>query len=141
MFDSVTLDHSSFYASPSLSQNPFRPISPSGLSSGGHYSSDVLVETRALQTRVSELEVINGLFKGSVQGMEKQVEESKRAEEIAREEARLSRMEVEDLKRRLIAMEAQMAEFTEGRATKRMRLSDIVKDDSDQDTSTSGAEA
>jgi GATA-binding protein len=144
MFDSVTLDHNSFYASPSLSQNPFRPISPSGLSQSGAYQGDVLVETKALQTRVSELEVINGLFKGSVQELEMRVEEHKRAEEIAKEETRLVRNDMEaqiaDLRRQLIATQAELAEVGEGRSAKRIRMSDIVKDDSDQETSTSGAE-
>jgi GATA-binding protein len=145
MFDSVTLDHNAFYSSPSLSQNPFRPISPSGLSqSGGAYHGDVLVETKALQTRVSELEVINGLFKGSVQELEVRVEDHKRAEEMAKEETRLIRNDLEaqiaDLRRQLIATQAELADFVDGRSAKRIRLSDIVKDDSDQETTTSGAE-
>jgi GATA-binding protein, other eukaryote len=150
MFDSVTLDHQAFY-SPSISQNPFRPASPSASSATGngitHLEPPQTVEARkALQTRVSELEVINGLFSGRVQELELSVDESKRKEEITREVERKVQAELEqalsreaELKRRVEELEAELTELREGPRTKRMRLSDLVEDGSQASTPLSSA--
>ena len=150
MFDSVTLDHQSFY-SPSIPQNPFRATSPSASSTTGngiaHLEPPQTVEARkALQTRISELEVINSLFSGRVQELELGVEEAKRKEDVARESERKTQVELEqalsreaDLKQKVEELEAELTELREGPRTKKMRLSDLVEDGSQASTPLSSA--
>ena len=53
-----------------------------------------------MKTRVSELEVINDLFRGRVTELEKSEKDARQAEEIRREEVQRLRKEVEELRQR-----------------------------------------
>lgn len=118
LFDNVSLPSEAF-ASPSLPQFALSQPSPSGSSINGSHleppqSYDALVNQRAhLQTRVSELEVINDLFRGRVTELEQGQEASRRSENAAREEASRLRSDLEaahsreeELKRRLEELES-----------------------------------
>lgn len=101
---------------------------------------------KALQTRISELEVINSLFSGRVQELELGVDEAKRKEDAAREAERKAQVELEqalsreaDLKQRVEELEAELTELREGPRTKKMRLSDLVEDGSQASTPLSSA--
>jgi GATA-binding protein len=133
MFDSVTLDHASF-SSPSLSQFPYRAPSPSASSMNGSshleppLSYDALqANCTALKTRVSELEVINDLFRGRVGELE-----ATETKALAEQAGAISR-EIE-FKRRIEELEAELADSQEEPKRKKMRLSDIVDDDSQAST-------
>jgi GATA-binding protein, other eukaryote len=114
---------------------------------GNHLELPQTLEARkALQTRVSELEVINGLFSGRVQELEVGVDEARRKEEMAREAERKAQSDLEislvreaELKRRVEELEAELADYREGPKAKKMRLSDLVRDESQ--ATTPGSEA
>jgi GATA-binding protein, other eukaryote len=151
VFDGVSLNDHAFH-SPSLPNNPYmRQPSPGSTSSinGSHLepplSYDQLVQSNtALKTRVSELDLINDLFKGRVSELEQSEKEARRNEELVRNNEKLLRDDLQaaqareaELKRKLEELEAELAEAKEsGPRQKRMRLSDIV-DESQASTPTS----
>ena len=89
-----------------------------------------------LKTRVSELEVINDLFRGRVSELEQSEQEARRNEAIAREAAERYKADMtaalareEDLKRRLDSIEAELHVYKEqAHPQKRLRLSDVSQD-------------
>lgn len=94
-----------------------------------------------MHTRISELEVINGLFSKHIQDLEHNINESKRKEEIALETERIAQGQLQqamsreaDLKRKVDELEAELAEFRDGPRSKKMRLSDLVEDGSQVST-------
>ncbi|OJD32220.1 gata transcription factor [Diplodia corticola] len=140
MFDGVTLNGHEFH-SPSLpSFMPHRQPSPSASSVNGSHleppmSYDGLATTNtALKTRVSELEVINDLFRGRVTELEQSEQRARQNEAHARDHEKLLQQDLDDshareadLKRRVDELEAELAEYRgDGPRQKRMRLSDIV---------------
>ncbi|KAI9695701.1 MAG: hypothetical protein M1820_008464 [Bogoriella megaspora] len=165
LFDSVTAFDSlpqQSSLSPSLPQFSLRQPSPSAshipASSGqlngtsGHleppqgYDAIVSLNT-SLKTRVSELEVINDLFRGRVAELEKSEREVRQAEEGSRAEIEMLRNEVEELKRKLAGAEAMTLldvingnakrngdEVEEdGKSAKRQRVEDNQTADADAD--------
>ncbi|PNS16996.1 protein GZF3 [Sphaceloma murrayae] len=147
IFDHVSLAESAFN-SPALPGFTLRHPSPSVSSMNGHldqtnggYQDMHSASNGAhLKTRVSELEVINDLFRGRVAELESSEQEARRSESMAREEtsrvkrdleAALGREEV--LKRRVEELEARINGDGEG-TRKRTRLSDASElDDAPQE--------
>ena len=148
MFDSVTLSDHGFNPSTSLpSLQPQHP-SPGSTSSVNdrHVETPptyegLLAANTSLKTRVSELEVINELFRGRVAELEQSDAAARRSEMVVREsESRLRRSledaqrREEDLKRRLGEIELDLSErdknhHNSGPAEphlKKVRLSDVV---------------
>ncbi|KAF2467344.1 uncharacterized protein BDR25DRAFT_317087 [Lindgomyces ingoldianus] len=139
MFDGVL--HSEVFHSPSLPSFNLRQPSPGSTSSvnGSHLepplSYDALgAQNTSLRTRVSELEVINDLFRGRVTELEQSEQEARRGEMAAREaEAQLRaseaqlRAELEEMRQRDAELKRRLDEYeNEGPRHKKMRLSDIV---------------
>lgn len=133
MFDGVL--HGDAFHSPSLPSFGLRQPSPGSTSSvnGSHLepplSYDALTaQNTSLRTRVSELEVINDLFRGRVNELENVEQEAKRAEQAARETEAQLRIELAEVKQREAELKRRLEEFEneEGPRHKRMRLSDIV---------------
>jgi len=129
MFDAASgAIHPDAFHSPSLSTGfPMRQPSPGATSSvnGSHLEPpltyDSLVAQNAyLKTRVSELEVINDLFRGRVTELENSEQEARGIEGQLRQELEESRVREADLKRRLDELES------EGPRHKKMRMSDLV---------------
>ncbi|KAK4554082.1 GATA zinc finger protein 3 [Recurvomyces mirabilis] len=133
IFDTVSLAPE--YHSPSLTTT-FRQPSPSSLSLNGPNSQldtpqthDQLVQqNRDLRTRVSELEVINGLFRGRVAELENSEQEARRVEKVKDEEIARLRSELEDAGRRIAELRKRPAqagheEDDSTDARKRARLS------------------
>ncbi|KAF2402073.1 hypothetical protein EJ06DRAFT_491996 [Trichodelitschia bisporula] len=136
MFDSVSLSDPSF-PSPSLPHFSFRHGSPSASSvNGAHLEppptyEGLLAQATGLKTRVSELEVINDLFRGRVTELEVSQAEARRAESGLRIERKEAAMREMELKRRVEELEAEVAEYrAEGPARKRLRVEDFVRDGS-----------
>jgi GATA-binding protein len=148
MFDSVTLSDHGFNPSTSLpSLQPQHP-SPGSTSSANDRHAEtpltyegLLAVNTSLKTRVSELEVINELFRGRVAELEQSDAAARRSEMIAREsESRLRRSledaqrREEDLKRRLGEFEFDLSERDKKNQNsnpvephlKKIRLSDVV---------------
>ncbi|KAL4795321.1 hypothetical protein BDV19DRAFT_398978 [Aspergillus venezuelensis] len=105
---------------------------------------DLLAANTSLKTRVSELDLINGLFRGRVAELEQSDATARRSEMILRDsEVRLrrslddSQRREEELKRRVAELERQLAEQSVERKpsqenpleplAKRMKLSDVVE--------------
>lgn len=127
MFDSVSLDGPSFH-SPSLPQFTYRAPSPAGSANGSHLEPPPTHETLTqLKTRISELEVINGLFRGRVSELES-------SEAMARDNENRARQDLHMSKRRIESLEAELAEYRDSAPRhKRVRMSDLV-DDSPEST-------
>jgi GATA-binding protein, other eukaryote len=149
LFDSVTLGDQGFSSANTLPALQLRQPSPGSTSSmvDRHLEAPqtyeaLLAANTSLKTRVSELEVINGLFRGRVAELEQSDATARRSEMIARDsEARLrrslddSQRREEELKRRLSELE-HVAEHSgslslQGNgsgepAMKKIRLSDVV---------------
>ncbi|KAF2089395.1 GATA transcription factor [Saccharata proteae CBS 121410] len=139
MFDGVTLNGHDFH-SPSLQGFGMRQPSPGASSINGSHMQppmsydDALGTNNTLKTRVSELEVINDLFRGRVAELEQSEQRARLDLEAARESENRMRIELEEtlareneLKRRVEELEAELADADkEGPRAKRMRLSDIV---------------
>ncbi|KAL4777482.1 hypothetical protein BDW60DRAFT_202376 [Aspergillus nidulans var. acristatus] len=150
LFDSVTAgDHTSQLPSVQLRQPS--PTSTTAPVDRHHEPpqtyEDLLAANTSLKTRVSELDLINGLFRGRVAELEQSDATARRSEMILRDsEVRLRRSlddaqrREEELKRRIAELERQLAEKTNGGNTsqenpleplaKRMKLSDVVEHDS-----------
>lgn len=76
---------------------------------------------------MSELEVINDLFRGRVAELEASEQDARRNELLAREGEGRTRIELEEAKRKIEELESELAEFRDpGHKHKKMRLSDIV---------------
>lgn len=103
----------------------------------------LIAANSSLKTRVSELEVINELFRGRVTQLEQDEQNARRGEEMRRESEQNLRAQVEDLqrhlqesqrrenqlKRRLDDIESgDVPEAREGPPAKRMRVADMVAD-------------
>lgn len=140
-FDTSLADHQ-FHHSPSLPPLHLRQPSPghSENSINGDRHLDVpqtyeqLIATNAsLKTRVSELEVINELFRGRVTQLEQDEANARRGEEMRRESEHNLRAQLDEsqrrenqLKRRLDDLEREVAEMREGPSHKKMRVADMV---------------
>ncbi|KKK17947.1 hypothetical protein ARAM_007667 [Aspergillus rambellii] len=152
MFDSVTLENHTLPPPNSLPPVQLRQQSPTSTSApvDRHHESpqtyeDLLAANTSLKTRVSELELINGLFRGRVAELEQSDATARRSEMIVRDsEVRLRRSldeaqrREEELKRRIAELERQFVEHSNDRnhsahdnplepLAKRMRLSDVVE--------------
>ncbi|KAJ5496024.1 GATA type zinc finger protein asd-4 [Penicillium diatomitis] len=148
MFDQVTAGRDGGLGSSGLPALPLRQPSPSALDrqldSPQTYESLLALNT-SLKTRVSELDLINELFRGRVAELEQSDASARRSEMIARDsEARLRRSleetqrREEELKRRVSELEQQLgasasveADSSEPSA-KRIRLSDMVENSSEE---------
>ncbi|KAH8804766.1 hypothetical protein F5884DRAFT_679774 [Xylogone sp. PMI_703] len=136
-------DH--FNHSPSLPPMHLRQPSPGRSTSplNGTHGLEVpqtyeqlIAQNSSLKTRVSELEVINELFRGRVTQLEQDEANARRGEEMRRESetsllARLeeSQRRENQLKRRLDDVERELAELKEGGPrAKKMRVADMVGD-------------
>lgn len=125
MFDGAL--HPDAFHSPSLPSFGLRQPSPGAVSSvnGSHPEAMLPYDTlaaqnTALKTRVSELEVINELFRGRVGELENTEQASRTREAQLRTELDEAKQREADLKRRLEELEG------EGPRHKKMRLSDLV---------------
>jgi len=118
LFDSVAMDGQSQFQSPSIPYSQFRVPSPAPSINGSHLEPPPSYEShKALQTRVSELEVINELFRGRVEELEL----------LARETEAKARNDVEEAKRKIEELESELAEYRElGHKHKKVHLSDLV---------------
>lgn len=124
MFDSVTLGDHNLNPATGLPSLPMRQPSPTSSSSaidrnldGPQTYEGLLAANTSLKTRVSELEVINELFRGRVAELEQSDATARRSEMIVRDsEARLrrsleeSQRREDDLKRRINQFEGQAGE-------------------------------
>lgn len=102
-----------------MAYTQFRAPSPAGSSvNGSHLEPPPTFEAhKALQTRVSELEVINELFRGRVEELES----------LARETEAKARNDMEEAKRKIDQLEAELVEYRElGHKHKKVHLSDVV---------------
>lgn len=96
----------------------------------------LIASNAALKTRVSELEVINELFRGRVTQLEQDEANARRGEEMRRESEHslMNRLEESQrrenqLKRRLDDIERELGELRDGAPrAKKMRVSDVVDD-------------
>lgn len=106
-----------FQPSPSIPPLNLRQQSPSNLEPPQTYDS-LLQSSTALKTRVSELEVINDLFRGRVTQLEQNDENSRRTELMQRQTEKNLRQLLEesqvremDLQRRISDLQRELAEF------------------------------
>lgn len=101
----------------------------------------LIAANSSLKTRVSELEVINELFRGRVTQLEQDEQNARRGEEMRRESEQNLKAQLEDLqrhlqesqrrenqlKRRLDDIErGEATEAREGPRAKKMRVADMV---------------
>ncbi|KAJ5190589.1 GATA transcription factor [Penicillium cinerascens] len=141
MFDSVTRGDGTLNSSGGLPSLPLRQPSPSAVDrqlgeSPQTYESLLALNT-SLKTRVSELDLINELFRGRVAELEQSDASARRSEMIARDsEARLrrsldeSQRREENLKRRVEELEHQISAGGDDNSephAKRIRLADMVE--------------
>lgn len=106
-----------FQPSPSIPPLNLRQQSPSSLEPPQTYDS-LLQSSTALKTRVSELEVINDLFRGRVTQLEQNDENSRRTELMQRQTEKNLRQLLEesqvremDLQRRISDLQRELAEL------------------------------
>lgn len=139
IFDSAALAEAAFH-SPSLPGFSLRHPSPSASSiNGSHLEApnaygELAGNNSSLKTRVSELEVINDLFRGRVSELEQSEQEARRQESLAREASERYKSDLEtalareaDLKRRLDDAEAELQTYrAQEQPQKRARLSGAV---------------
>ena len=78
-------------------------------------------DMNSIKTRVSELEVINDLFRGRVQELEMQLDASNKEKEDMGSE-------LKDAKRRIEMLESEL-NGDGGHRAKRLRVEDFVRDD------------
>lgn len=138
LFDNVTLAESAFH-SPSLPGFHLRNPSPSPSAiNGSHLEAPQAFgdNSSLLKTRVSELEVINDLFRGRVSELEQSEQEARRREALAQEAADRYRADLHtahareaDLKRRVEDLEAELASYRQAPPAKKVRLSDASSDE------------
>ncbi|RMY11279.1 hypothetical protein D0867_08130, partial [Hortaea werneckii] len=135
IFDSVTLPPDTF-ASPNLPAFNLRQPSPSATSLNGTSQLEapqtydgLMGQNSHLRTRVSELEVINDLFRGRVGELENSEQEARREANSKREENERLKSDIETERRKVEDLQKRMAELEgEGSpARKRARVSDDNK--------------
>jgi GATA-binding protein, other eukaryote len=143
-FNGRTLDDP-YNHSPSLPQLHLRQPSPGRSASplNGAHSLEVpptfeqlIAQNSALKTRVSELDLINELFRGRVTQLEQDEQNARRGEEMRRdsEQDLMRRLEESQrrenqLKRRLDDVERELGELRDGAPrAKKMRVADMVGD-------------
>lgn len=129
IFDNVSLPSDSF-ASPSIPAFAHRHPSPSASSINGNphleppQSYDALAaQNRDLRTRVSELEVINDLFRGRVGELEHSEQGARRTNMMKDEDLDRTRIILEAAEQRVREMEKRLAELESdvGPARKKVR--------------------
>ncbi|KAI7089404.1 hypothetical protein KC356_g2513 [Hortaea werneckii] len=132
IFDSVTLPPDTF-ASPNLPAFNLRQPSPSATSLNGTSQLEapqtydgLMGQNSHLRTRVSELEVINDLFRGRVGELENSEQEARREANSKREENERLKSDIETERRKVEDLQKRVAELeSEGSpARKRARMSD-----------------
>ncbi|RMY79620.1 hypothetical protein D0862_13108 [Hortaea werneckii] len=132
IFDSVTLPPDTF-ASPNLPAFNLRQPSPSATSLNGTSQLEapqtydgLMGQNSHLRTRVSELEVINDLFRGRVGELENSEQEARREANSKREENERLKSDIETERRKVEDLQKRVAELeSEGSpARKRARVSD-----------------
>ncbi len=113
LFDSVAIDSHAPFHSPSIPQYPYRAASPSASSvNGSHLEPPPTYEAHtALKTRVSELEVINDLFRGRVAELEASEQDARRNETLARKAEGRIRIDLEEAKRKIEELESELTEY------------------------------
>ncbi|KAI7214845.1 hypothetical protein KC333_g5781 [Hortaea werneckii] len=135
IFDSVTLPPDTF-ASPNLPAFNLRQPSPSATSLNGTSQLEapqtydgLMGQNSHLRTRVSELEVINDLFRGRVGELENSEQEARREANSKREENERLKSDIETERRKVEDLQKRVAELeSEGSpARKRARVSDDNK--------------
>jgi GATA-binding protein len=144
-FNGADLSDHQFHT-PSMANMGMRQMSPgrSDTSMNGDRHLDVpqtyeqlIAANSSLKTRVSELEVINELFRGRVTQLEQDEANARRGEEMRRESEHNLRILLEEshrrenmFKKRLDEYEIQLGELRDGTGppSKKMRLSDMVGD-------------
>ncbi|KAI7201114.1 hypothetical protein KC316_g3219 [Hortaea werneckii] len=135
IFDSVTLPPDTF-ASPNLPAFNLRQPSPSATSLNGTSQLEapqtydgLMGQNSHLRTRVSELEVINDLFRGRVGELENSEQEARREANSKREENERLKSDIETERRKVEDLQKRVAELEgEGSPTrKRARVSDDNK--------------
>ena len=102
----------------------------------------LIAQNSSLKTRVSELEVINELFRGRVAQLEQDEANARRGEEMRRESEQdlMRRLEESQrrenqLKHRLDDVERELSEVRDGAPrAKKMRVADMVGGESDSST-------
>lgn len=149
IFDNVSLTEPNFN-SPSLPSFALRQPSPSAASMNGshlennHAYADPAANSGHLKTRVSELEVINDLFRGRVAELEQSEQAARRNAELAHDAAERYRADLDasisrekDLKRRVDQLEAELDSYRAHSSgpSKRARLSDVVRDEPERRSS------
>lgn len=141
IFDNVSLTEPNYH-SPSVPHLMIRQASPSAASINGshldanHGYADPSTNSN-LKTRVSELEVINDLFRGRVAELEQSEQAARRNADFHRDSADRYRLDLDaslarekDMKRRIDQLEAEVEAYRQTPpAPKRARLSDIVRDE------------
>lgn len=136
LFDGVSLNENNLRASPSLPSFNIRQPSPGSTSSQNDRRTEsrpydhVFLENTALKTRVSELEVINILYKGQVGEQDQKATESEQQlrqllEKVQHQKDDL-KQQVTDLQHRVSDLEEENAELRgEEPVAKRQRVSDV----------------
>jgi len=140
MFDGVSSFDHGFHPSPSLPALHFRHPSPGSTSSQNDRHLEppkthdqLLQENATLKIRVSELEVINDLFRGTVVQLEQSEAHARRTENMQqgsqnqlRQLLDESRRREDDLKRRVEDLEREVSELRDSPepSAKRPRLSE-----------------
>lgn len=134
-----------FNHSPSIPQMHLRQPSPGRSTSplnGAHglevpqTYEQLIAQNASLKTRVSELEVINELFRGRVTQLEQDESNARRGEEMRRESEQNLLVRLEEsqrrenqLKHRLDDIERELSDLRDGAPrAKKMRVSDMVGD-------------
>lgn len=144
-FNGHGLDEHHYAQSPSLPPLHLRQPSPGRSTSplNGNHGLEVpqtyeliMAQNSSLKTRVSELEVINELFRGRVTQLEQDENNARRGEEMRRESENSLFKQLEEsqrrenqLKHRLDTVESELAELREEPRAKRMRVADMVGED------------
>ena len=144
-FDGNSMSDHPFH-SPSLAPLHLRAPSPgrseSSINGDRHLDipqtyEQLIAANSSLKTRVSELEVINELFRGRVTQLEQDEANARRGEEMRRESEHSLRLHLEEsqrrenqLKRRLDDLEREVQEMRDatGHRAKKMRVADMVGD-------------
>jgi GATA-binding protein len=129
MFDGVI--HGDAYHSPSLPSFHLRQPSPGSTSSvnGSHLEPPLpyealVAQNTTLKTRVNELELINGLFRGRVNELE---QSARNTENMARDTESHLRGELEETRQREAELKRKLDELEgEGHRHKKIRLNDII---------------
>ncbi|TAQ84412.1 hypothetical protein B7494_g7278 [Chlorociboria aeruginascens] len=138
-------EHINYNHSPSLPPMHLRQPSPGRSTSplnGAHglevpqTYEQLIAQNSSLKTRVSELEVINELFRGRVTQLEQDENNARRGEEMRRESESNLMVRLEEsqrrenqLKRRLDDIERELGDLRDGAPrSKKMRVADMVGD-------------